>query len=141
MRVKEGFIVELQHSEIDAWRNGLDGRRDFVSRLIGLDLDLAGIENDMRIGKDALAFNDYPGACHFRRGLLGPGLEKVRVANGGKDFHDRVFDDAGFGFSRSARGFAFLTLLSFGGGCGEGEEQKQPGKKILSRRRESHAPS
>jgi len=55
-----------------------DGRGDLVPGLVGLDLHLARIQHDVRVGQDALAFDDTPeavtslGAC-FVQGLNGSG--------------------------------------------------------------------
>ena len=45
-------------------------RRDLVARLVGLDLDLAGVEHDVRVGQDAFALDDDAGAGHFRGACL-----------------------------------------------------------------------
>ena len=101
--VEEGFVVELEHGEVDAGRDGLDGGADLVARLVGLHLNLAGVEDDVRVGEDAAARDDRAAAGEILRGLLSPGAVGIGVARGGEDFDDAVLD-GGVGFRRGGGG-------------------------------------
>jgi len=43
MGIKEGLVIELENGQINAWRYRLNTGRKLVARLVGLDLDLAGV--------------------------------------------------------------------------------------------------
>ena len=103
VRVEEGGVVELEHGEVDAGRDGFDGGADLVARLVGLHLDLARVEHDVRVGEDAVTGDDRAAAGEILRGLFGPGAIGIGITRGGEDFDDAVLD-GGVGLRRG-RGF------------------------------------
>src|SRR5260370_17690800 len=64
--------------QVDSRRDAHDGGRDLVACLIGLDLHLAGIQNDVRVLQDTLAFDHPASGGHFARPLLYPPFEPIR---------------------------------------------------------------
>jgi hypothetical protein len=92
MRVEKAGIVELQNREIDARRDGHHGRRQLVAGGVGLHLHLRGVEDHVSVGQYALALDDHAGGAHFRGRLLGPGLERIRIAHGREDLDHGVLD-------------------------------------------------
>ena len=92
MRVEERRIVELQDGQIDAGRDGHDRCRYLVAGRVGLNLHLAGVENHVGIGQDALALDHHAGGGHLARRLLGPGLERIGIAHGREDLDHRILD-------------------------------------------------
>jgi len=92
MRIEERRVVELQDGQVDARCDGHHRCRHLVARRVGLDLNLAGVENHVRIGQDAPAFDHHPGSGYLARRLLGPGLEGIRVAHGRKDLDHRILN-------------------------------------------------
>ena len=95
--VEEGLVVEFEHGEIHGRGEGLDGGGVFVARLVGLHLDLAGVDDDVGVGEDAVAGDDDPGARAFPRGLLRPRPVNVGEAGGGENLHHGVFNRRGAG--------------------------------------------
>jgi hypothetical protein len=49
---EKGFVVQLEKRKIDVGRDGHDRGRNLVARVVGLDLDLAGIVNDVGVGQE-----------------------------------------------------------------------------------------
>ena len=86
--VEKRIVIELEHSQINAGGQRFDVGRELVPGLVGLDLHLAGVENQVGVGEDALALDDHAAAADLRRRLLGPGLVGIRVPDGGEDFDD-----------------------------------------------------
>ncbi len=84
MGFKERLIVELEHRQVDTRGNGHHGGVDFVTGLVGLNLDLAGIGDHVRVGQNAFAFNHHASAGGFGWRLFGPGFVGVWCARGGK---------------------------------------------------------
>ena len=115
--VEEAVVVELEDGEVDARGDGLDGGGEFVAGLVGLDLDLAGVEDDVGVGEDAVAVDDHAAAGVVLGGLLGPGLVRIGVTHGGEHLDHRGLDGG-----RSGRGVR-LDLLGdrAGGGRGRGD--------------------
>ena len=89
--VEQGLVIQLEHGQVNARGDGLDGRGNLVAGLVGLHLDLAGVKHHVRVGKDAFALDDHAAAGDFARRLLGPGFVGVGIAQGGEDLDHGVF--------------------------------------------------
>ncbi len=85
------FVVELEDREIDALRDRFDGGGKFVAGLVRLHLHLARVEDHVRVGQDAFAFEDDARAGRFARPLFRPGLVRIRKTRGGENLHHRIF--------------------------------------------------
>ena len=95
VRREEGLVLQLEHGEVDAGGDELEGGRQLVAGLVGLHLDLAGVEGDVGVGQDAVALDDHAGARDLDWRLLGPGPVGVGVAHGGEHLDDRVLQIGG----------------------------------------------
>ena len=90
MRVEKGFVVEFEHGQIDANGDRLDRRGDFVARLVGLNLHLTGVFDDVGVGQNAFALDDDATTGDSSGLTLGPRLEHVRIADSGENFDDGI---------------------------------------------------
>ena len=81
MRVKERFVIRFEHGQVNARCDGFDFRGNFITRLIGLYLHLAGIKNHMGTGENPFAFDDHAAARRLARSLLGPGFVQIGVTH------------------------------------------------------------
>jgi len=86
MGVKKTFVVQLQHREVNARRDKLDLRGQFIPGLVRQNLNLARIGNHVRVGEDAFAFDDHAGAGRFGGRLLRP--RPIRI---GKRMVENIF--------------------------------------------------
>ena len=91
MRLEKRFVVQLQHGQINARINRHHGGRDFVAGLVGLDLHLAGVIDDMGVGKDSFPLDHHTRTRDFTGRFLNPRMEEIGITHRGKYFHHRVF--------------------------------------------------
>ena len=63
--VEKGRLVDLDHRQVDARRDGRHLGRHALGGLVGLDENLAGVEHDVGVGQDPLALDDGPRAAGF----------------------------------------------------------------------------
>ena len=90
MRVEERFVIQLEHGQVDARRDRHDLRGNFITRLVGLDLHLAGIKDHVGTGENPFTFDDDAATGCLMRCVLGPGFVQIGVTHGGKHLYDRV---------------------------------------------------
>jgi hypothetical protein len=126
--------IELEDREIDTRSDRLDRRRNLIPGLVGLDLHLTGVKDDMGIGQDAVTLNNDAGSRALAGSLFGPWFVGVGIANGGENFDDGVFDRRGFrtvgarvGGSFSGAGRECYRPNSGDGQGSQGETAEQAG--------------
>ncbi len=90
--VEERLVLEPENGQVDSGADRLDLGGQLVARLVAFHEELAGIENDVGVGQDALAVDDDPRAAGFLRAVLGPGMSQVGVAHRRGDLDDRLAD-------------------------------------------------
>ena len=129
MGFEEGLVVQLEDCEINARSDRFHRGRKLVARLIGLDLHLAGVKHDVRVGEDAFAFDDHAAARQLARRLLRPWFAQIGIARGREHPDNRVFDGIRLGRGDSDRlslgpGLRHLSLDANRGG---GERSRHDG--------------
>ena len=126
MRIEECFVIRFEHSEVNARCDGFDLRGNFITRLIGLYLYLAGVKDHMSTGENPFAFDDHAAACRFTRSILGPGFVQIGVAHRGKHFHNRVRHGVSLGLDRRVGcriGFGGIGIRRRGANRDEGQRE------------------
>ena len=103
MRLEKGFILQLEHRQINAWGDRLNGGGDLVTRLVGLHLHLAGVEHHVSVREDAFAFDNHPAAGGLACRQLRPRLPHVRITHRGENLYHRVFDHPRLWFGGQTR--------------------------------------
>ena len=141
--IEEGRVVQFEHGEVNARRDELDRRGNFVAGLIGLHLHLAGVEHHMGARENPFALDDDAAAGDIARRFLGPGPVKIRIAHGGKHLHDRVRHRVGSGCPGPGHGGGSGRHLRRGRGDGDGEHdkiesQQQGGDRMTAGRIQVH---
>ncbi len=64
---------------------------------VPLDLHLAGVQHRVRIGEDAVPFDDHTRGADVGRGLLAPRSVRIRQTQRGKHLHHRIAQIGGNG--------------------------------------------
>src|SRR5579862_5793411 len=131
MPLKKGFVLKFEEGEINLRRDGLDRGVDLVSGVVDLDLHLAGVQKEVRVGEDALAVNNNAGSDERGGRTLVPGLDKIGIARGGVNLDDRFSDDIRFvgdGGSSSGRRSGGLGLGGAIEQNGEARRKKEVSK-------------
>ena len=89
---KKGFVVELQNRQVHPWCHGFDSCGNVARRLIRLYVNLAGVFDHVRIGKDAFAVDDDSGTLYLLGAVFAPGAEQVRGLVNRMYFDDQITD-------------------------------------------------
>src|SRR3984893_3630370 len=91
MGIEKFFVIEFKHRQIDQRRNCDNGRRDFISSLVVLYLNFAGVDDDMGVRENSFSFDYDAAASAFSRRSLFPRLVEIGTTKCAEDFDDRAF--------------------------------------------------